>query len=74
MFLEVKDFLKPEEVARLRDLAQKVQFVDGRVSNPHNKAKNNLQANESDPGYVESSRIVGAAFALLDWWGQRKRA
>jgi len=58
MFLEIKDFLKPEEVARLRELAQKVQFVDGRISNPHNKAKNNLQANEADPHYAESSAIV----------------
>ena len=63
MFLELKDFLKPEEVARLRDIAQKVQFVDGRVSNPHNKAKNNLQANETDPLHAESANIVAAAFA-----------
>jgi len=62
MFLEIKDFLKPEEVARLRDIAQRVQFVDGRISNPHNKAKNNLQASESDPLYAESSHIVAAAF------------
>jgi PKHD-type hydroxylase len=63
MFLEIKDFLNPDEVARLQALATKVQFVDGRVSNPHNQAKNNLQASESDPGYVESSKIVAAAFA-----------
>jgi len=63
MFLEIKDFLKPEEVARLRELSQRVQFVDGRITNPHNKAKNNLQAIETDPLYAESSSIVGAAFA-----------
>ncbi len=63
MFLEIKDFLTPEEVARLRDLAARVQFVDGRISNPHNKAKNNLQASETDPHYAESSKIVAAAFA-----------
>jgi PKHD-type hydroxylase len=63
MFLELKDFLNPEEVARLHDLASKVQFVDGRISNPHNLAKNNLQANETDPNYAESSKIVAAAFA-----------
>ena len=63
MFLELKDFLTPQEVARLHEIAAKVQFVDGRISNPHNIAKNNLQASESDPGYVESSRIVAAAFA-----------
>ena len=62
MFLEIKDFLRADEVARLRELATRVQFVDGRISNPHNRAKNNLQASEADPLYVESSRIVGDAF------------
>src|SRR3954470_13742558 len=63
MFLEINDFLKAEEVARLRDLASRVTFVDGRVSNPHNQAKKNLQANDTDPLYAESSRIVAEAFA-----------
>jgi PKHD-type hydroxylase len=63
MFLEINDFLKAEEVARLRDLAARVTFVDGRISNPHNQAKKNLQASESDPLYAESSRIVADAFA-----------
>ena len=63
MFLELKGFLKAEEVARLQELSRLVRFVDGRVSNPHNQAKNNLQASESDPYYVESSRIVADAFA-----------
>ena len=63
MFLELKDFLRPEEVARLQELATKVQFVDGRITNPHNLSKNNLQANETDPYYAESSGIVGAAYA-----------
>ncbi len=63
MFLELNDFLKAEEVARLRDLAARVTFVDGRISNPHNQAKKNLQASEADPLYVESSKIVADAFA-----------
>jgi PKHD-type hydroxylase len=63
MFLEIKEFLNPQEVARLRELAGRVQFVDGRISNPHNQAKKNLQANEADPNYAESSRIVAEAFA-----------
>jgi PKHD-type hydroxylase len=62
MFLELKGFLKADEVARLKELAASVQFVDGRISNPHNQAKNNLQASEADPLYMESSRIVGEAF------------
>ena len=63
MFLEIKDFLNPAEVARLQELSLKVQFVDGRISNPHNQAKNNLQVSETDPLYAESSRIVAAAYA-----------
>jgi PKHD-type hydroxylase len=62
MFLEIKDFLKAEDVARVRELAGRVSFVDGRISNPHNQAKNNLQASETDPLYLESSRIVAEAF------------
>ncbi|HEX4178182.1 MAG TPA: Fe2+-dependent dioxygenase [Rhizomicrobium sp.] len=62
MFLEIKGFLKAEEIVRLQELAARVRFVDGRISNPHNLAKNNLQASETDPLYAESSRIVGEAF------------
>jgi PKHD-type hydroxylase len=62
MFLEIKDFLKAEEVARLQELAAKVRFVDGRISNPHNLSKNNLQASETDPLYAETSRIVANAY------------
>ena len=63
MFLEIKGFLKAEEVARLQELAPRVRFVDGRISNPHNQAKNNLQASETDPLYAETSRIVADAFS-----------
>jgi len=66
MFLELQDFLKPEEVQRLRDIAAKVTFVDGKVSNPYNQTKNNLQASETDPLYAESSRIVADAFLRSD--------
>jgi len=73
MFLEIKDFLKPEEVVRLQELAAKAQFVDGRISNPHNQAKNNLQAHETDPHQAESSRIVAAAFAHRQFYHRGQR-
>lgn len=63
MILEIKDFLKPEEVARLTALAGQLKFVNGRVSNPANTSKDNLQADASDPRYGESVQIVGGAFA-----------
>ena len=55
-----------DAVARLTALAARCQFVDGRISNPHNKAKNNLQASEVDPNSAESARIVAEAFATDD--------
>ena len=63
MILEIKDFLKPEEVARLTALAQGLKFINGRASNPSNTTKDNLQADASDPRYGESVQIVANAFA-----------
>ena len=63
MFLEIKDFLNPAEVARLQELSLKVQFVDGRVSNPAMETKKNLQGALADPAQAEASRILAEAFA-----------
>ncbi|HSZ75742.1 MAG TPA: Fe2+-dependent dioxygenase [Rhizomicrobium sp.] len=61
MFLEIQNLLNPDEIARLNTLAQDVKFVEGRLSNPANDTKHNLQADLSDPRYAESSQIVGTA-------------
>lgn len=63
MILELKDFLNPAEVARLIALSRELKFVNGRVSNPANLSKDNLQADASDPRFAESTRIVADAFA-----------
>ncbi|MGE3251260.1 MAG: Fe2+-dependent dioxygenase [Hyphomonadaceae bacterium] len=63
MLLEIKDLLSPAEVARLIELAGKLKFVDGRVSNPHAVAKNNLQADFGDPLFAESVKIAADAYA-----------
>jgi PKHD-type hydroxylase len=63
MFLEQQDFLNPAEVAQLTQLAASIKFVDGRVSNPHNTTKANLQADITDSRHDEASAIVLAAFA-----------
>lgn len=63
MFLEIKGLLNPAEIARLNAIARELKFVDGRISNPANQTKNNLQADLGDPRYNESSQIVAAAFA-----------
>ncbi len=62
MFLEIKGLLTPAEVARLTALSREVKFVEGRISNPANTSKDNLQADLGDPKYQESTDIVAAAF------------
>ena len=61
MFLEIPQLLSDAEITRLRQLGQELRFVDGRLSNPANTQKNNLQADPADQKYAESSQIVGAA-------------
>ncbi|HEY0303201.1 MAG TPA: Fe2+-dependent dioxygenase [Rhizomicrobium sp.] len=63
MFLELKDLLTPAEVVHLIGLSRVLHFVDGRVSNPANVSKDNLQADLTDPRQAESSKIVADAFA-----------
>jgi len=44
-------------------LSREMRFVDGRASNPANTTKNNLQADNADPRFVESTQIVSAALS-----------
>ena len=63
MFLLVKNVLTPAEVEQVRALAKNVRFMDGRASNPHNIAKNNLQADMANPDAQKASHIAGTAIA-----------
>ena len=44
MFLKIRNLLSAAEVARLVALSRELRFVEGRVSNPANVTKDNLQA------------------------------
>jgi PKHD-type hydroxylase len=61
MFLEVADVLTPPELSRLREIAARSAFIDGRITNPHSRVKNNDQLDYSDQAYAESSRMLAAA-------------
>jgi PKHD-type hydroxylase len=63
MLLKIKNLLTAEECARLVALASELKFVDGRVSNPANTSKQNLQADSADPKYAESVQVVAGAMA-----------
>jgi len=41
-------FLDPDEVARLMQWSQTLPFEDGKVTNPDNRLKNNLQVRRDD--------------------------
>jgi PKHD-type hydroxylase len=61
MLLKIKNLLTAEECARLVALSNELKFVDGRVSNPANTSKQNLQVDSADPKYAESVQVVAAA-------------
>lgn len=63
MFQEIPDLLTGPEIAELRGIAQVLNFVDGKVSNPNSKVKNNLHADMQDPNYRKSSEILGRALS-----------
>ncbi len=49
--------LDDAQVRALRDIAAAGKFVDGRISNPHSKVKNNLQLHDAG-AYERSSKIL----------------
>jgi PKHD-type hydroxylase len=69
MLLKIKNLLTPEECARLVALSGELKFVDGRVSNPANTSKQNLQADTADPKYAESVQIVAGALGRTREYG-----
>lgn len=58
MYQEIKSVLNDAEVAQLLGLSRTLKFVEGRISNPANETKDNLQVDHSDPRYAETSQIV----------------
>lgn len=63
MFLEIDDILEPDEVAELRALAARANFVDGRISSPHSAVKNNLQIDHADAAYQASTTLLAKALS-----------
>jgi PKHD-type hydroxylase len=54
--------LSTAEVSECRKIAASTQFVDGRITNPHNKSKNNQQLHDAG-AYQKSSQLLLQAFA-----------
>jgi PKHD-type hydroxylase len=58
----VLELLTDAEIAECRRIAASAQFVHGRITNPHNKAKQNEQLHEAQ-AYQKSSQLLLQAFA-----------
>lgn len=58
----VLPLLTEQEIAECRRIAEQTQFIDGRASNPHNKAKNNQQLHDAEASQ-RSSKLLLQAFA-----------
>lgn len=59
MFKEL-EVLSSAQVAELRTIAASANFVDGRISNPHSRVKQNLQLHD-EAAYNRSSQILTQA-------------
>jgi PKHD-type hydroxylase len=58
----VLPLLTPQEIEECRRIAAAAPFVDGRITNPHNTAKQNEQLHEPQ-AYQKSSELLLQAFA-----------
>lgn len=56
MFREIQ-LLTASQVAQLRSIATSANFVDGRISNPHSKVKQNLHLHD-DAAFQKSSQLL----------------
>lgn len=56
MFKQLK-LLDQAQVNEIKQIASQGQFVDGKISNPHSKVKNNLQLHDLD-AYNKTSKIL----------------
>jgi PKHD-type hydroxylase len=63
----IVDLLLPDVVAECREIAAGATFVDGKVSNPHNKAKHNEQLHEQTAYQRSAKLIVNAMSASAEF-------
>jgi PKHD-type hydroxylase len=58
MILEIPEFLSRREIRSLQQIARESSFVDGKITNPHNKTKNNEQIDASTSGHQQASQLM----------------
>jgi PKHD-type hydroxylase len=58
MFLQIPDLLSAAELQAIGQLARQVTYIDGKRSNPHNLAKQNVIADVADPVSQKASQVA----------------
>lgn len=67
MFKILNDLLDTTQLAELHRIADAAQFVDGKISNPHNKTKNNLHLNDQNAHQRSAQIMVEALMGHEDF-------
>ena len=57
MFKQIPQLLDAATLRSLRELAARSTFVDGRISNPHSRVKNNLQLHEKSAADILANAL-----------------
>ncbi|TMJ16370.1 MAG: Fe2+-dependent dioxygenase [Alphaproteobacteria bacterium] len=68
MFKLIEDIVEAPGVAELRKIAAEAKFVDGRVSNPHSKVKNNLQLHEQGVAERAAQILAGGLLSHQEFF------
>ena len=63
MFKRIDHVLSPAQLTELNQIADRATFVDGRMTNPHNTTKNNVQLHDGDAVQRTSQLMANALFA-----------
>lgn len=67
MFRMIENVLTSQQVAQLREIASKAQFLDGKISNPHSKVKANLQMHDQNLQQSAVDIMAGALFGCEEF-------
>ena len=67
MLKQIDDILTPAELGELHAIADRATFVDGRISNPHNSAKNNRHLHDAEAGARSSQIMIDAILRSADF-------
>jgi PKHD-type hydroxylase len=67
MFKQITNVLTGAELVELNRMADTAPFVDGKITNPHNKAKNNLQLHDAGVSQRASQILSDALWRHEDF-------